>query len=204
MIISLLRHASTAWNEEGRIQGRHDVPLSARGRTEVRAWRLPPDGEGAADAIRWVSSPLSRAVETARLLFRREPLVEGALAEMDWGDWEGLTLAELDARYGDEFRRNEARGLDFRPPGGESPREVADRVRGWLVRAAAGAGPAVAVTHKGVLRALVAVATGWDMTAKPPIRLRDAALHRFAVDADGRVSIVECNVPLVPPRTGAP
>ena len=55
----------------------------------------------------------------------------------------------------------------------------------------------VAVTHKGVLRAVLAAATGWDMMGKPPVRLQSGALHRFAVDPDGRVSIVECNVPLV-------
>jgi probable phosphoglycerate mutase len=47
-----------------------------------------------------------------------------------------------------------------------------------------------------VLRVIVAAATGWDMTGKPPIRLRGDALHRFAVDAHGQVSIVECNAPL--------
>jgi len=45
---------------------------------------------------------------------------------------------------------------------------------------------------------MLAAATGWDMTGKPPIRLRQDTLHRFAVAAHGRVSIAECNVPLVP------
>jgi probable phosphoglycerate mutase len=52
----------------------------------------------------------------------------------------------------------------------------------------------VAVTHKGVLRAVLAAATGWDMTGKPPIRLRDGALHQFAIDARGAVSIDACNI----------
>ncbi len=46
------------------------------------------------------------------------------------------------------------------------------------------------------LRVVLAVATGWDMTCKPPIRLQPDSLHRFAVAHDGTVSIVECNVPL--------
>jgi probable phosphoglycerate mutase len=205
MIVSLLRHASTEWNEDGRIQGRRDVPLSARGRADASGWRLPPDREGSAEVIAWVSSPLRRAVETALLLYPQAPVLESALVEMDWGEWEGLSLAELEARHGAEFRRNEARGLDFRPPGGESPRDVRDRVQEWLKRVAARAAPTVAVTHKGVLRAVVAAATGWDMTSKPPVRLRDDALHRFAVARDGSVSIVACNVSLVPePGVGAP
>jgi broad specificity phosphatase PhoE len=56
--------------------------------------------------------------------------------------------------------------------------------------------PVVAVTHKGVLRAVLAAATGWDMTVKPPVRLRAGALHWFEVDATGRIALLECNVPL--------
>ncbi len=192
-VVSLVRHGSTLWNEEGRMQGRRDVPLSARGRAQVQTWRIPADADRPAP---WVSSPLRRAMETAELISGVTPLREDALTEMDWGAWEGLTLAELRLRFGAEFARMESRGLDFRPPGGESPRDTQDRVRGWLARAAAGQSPGVAVTHKGVLRAVLALATGWDMTCKPPVRLLADALHRFAVDDDGTVSIVACNVPL--------
>ncbi len=194
MIVALIRHASTTWNEEGRMQGRRDIPLSERGRTQVLSWRLPADLLGASR----VSSPLRRALETAELLGGGSVELETALIEMDWGAWEGQTLADLRAVHGSEYERNEALGLDFRPPGGESPREVHARVQPWLARAATSPVPIVAVTHLGVLRAIVAAATGWDMTGKPPVRLRADALHRFAVDARGQVSIVECNTPLTP------
>jgi probable phosphoglycerate mutase len=194
MIVALIRHASTAWNEEGRMQGRRDIPLSERGRAQVLSWRLPADLLGAPR----VSSPLRRAVETAELLGGGPVELENALIEMDWGAWEGQTLAALREMNGSEYERNEARGLDFRPPGGESPREVRARVQPWLACAATNPVPIVAVTHLGVLRVIVAAATGWDMTGKPPIRLRGDALHRFAVDTRGRVSIVECNTPLTP------
>jgi broad specificity phosphatase PhoE len=194
MIVSLIRHGSTTWNEEGRMQGRRDVPLSERGRAQVRAWRVPSPSPGPA---LWMSSPLRRAAETAEVLCGRPVPQEHALVEMDWGEWEGLTLDDLRARHGAEFDRNEARGLDFRPPRGESPRDVLERLRPWLMRANASAEPVVAVTHLGVLRVMLAAATGWDMTGKAPVRLRGDALHRFAVDGRGRVSIVECNVPLV-------
>lgn len=193
MIVSLLRHGSTAWNEQGRMQGRLDIPLSARGRAEVRAWRVPSESMG---PLPWVSSPLRRAVETAQLLSGAKPRCEGALIEMDWGEWEGFRLDELRARFGAEFARMEKLGLDFRPPGGESPRDVLHRVEGWLAGAAVQGKPLVAVSHKGVLRVALAAATGWDMTCKPPIRLQPATLHRFAVAHDGSISIVECNVPL--------
>ena len=60
---------------------------------------------------------------------------------------------------------NEARGLDFRPPGGESPRDVQARLRPFLESLR---DPTIAVTHKGVLRALYALATGWTMERKAP------------------------------------
>jgi len=202
MIVSFIRHGTTAWNEQGRMQGRRDVPLSEGGRAQVRAWRLPPDPPGTEGPARWISSPLSRAVETAELLCGRAPVCESDLTEMDWGEWEGFTLEELRERVGAEFVRSEALGLDFRPPGGESPRDVQGRVGRWLVREAGRGAPVVAVTHKGVLRAVLAAATGWDMMGKPPVRLHGDALHRFAVAAGGAVSIVECNVPLLPRTHG--
>jgi broad specificity phosphatase PhoE len=195
MIVSFIRHGSTSWNEQGRIQGRRDIPLSERGRAQVRAWRLP--GEPATEPAHWVSSPLRRAVETAELLCGRTPPFANALAEMDWGEWEGFRLDELRNRYGEEFARNEALGLDFRPPGGESPRDVLGRVHHWLISATANRARVIAVTHLGVLRAVLAAASGWDMTGKPPVPLKNDALHRFAVDERGKISIVECNMALV-------
>lgn len=200
MILSVIRHGSTSWNEQGRIQGRRDVPLSARGRGEIGAWRVPIQ---LSKSAHWVSSPLSRALETARLLSGSEPEREDALIEMDWGEWEGFTLTELRARFGAEFARNEALGLDFQTPGGESPRDVLDRVQRWLSRVSLRSSSMVAVTHKGVIRALLAAACGWDMTSKPPIRLQSDALQRFAIQGEGRVSLLEYNVPLARPAIDA-
>jgi 2,3-bisphosphoglycerate-dependent phosphoglycerate mutase len=195
MIVSFIRHGSTSWNEQGRMQGRRDIPLSEAGRAQVRTWRIPADI--ATDTAEWVASPLRRTVETAELLCGSGFRLARALIEMDWGEWEGFRVEELRNRLGDAYTRNEASGLDFRPPGGESPREVLDRVRSWLRSAARGGAPLIVVTHLGVLRALLAAATGWDMTGKPPVRLQGECLHRFAVDDEGTISIVGCNVALV-------
>ncbi|MEO5700159.1 MAG: histidine phosphatase family protein [Casimicrobiaceae bacterium] len=189
----VLRHATTSWNELGRMQGRRDIPLSAAGRAEIAQWRMPEDLTGGAT---WFSSPLARAVDTATVLAGAAPRVERALVEMDWGGWEGATLAALRARHGNAFTANADRGLDFRPPGGESPREVLDRVEAWLRRQAADDQPAIAVTHKGVMRALLVAATGWNMLGPPPARFEHGCLQHFTIGADGRVAIVRCNVPL--------
>ena len=115
----LIRHGETAWNESGRIQGRADLGLSARGRAQVAAWRVPPVWAGA----RWLASPLRRARETAALLTEGQILLEPRLTEMDWGEWEGRRGADLRAEAPAALARSEAQGLDLRPPGGESPRD---------------------------------------------------------------------------------
>lgn len=165
--ILLIRHGATEWNEAGRIQGRADPGLSARGRAEVLSWRLPAGWENA----RWMSSPLRRARQTAALLTETPVELEPCLIEMDWGAFEGRTLADLRADDLAGMAANEARGLDFRPPGGESPREVVERVRTLAADLASAPVPAVAVTHKGTLRAALALATGWTMRDEPPVRL---------------------------------
>jgi probable phosphoglycerate mutase len=192
--LDLLRHARTAWNDLGRMQGRRDVPLSAAGRAEATAWRIPDGGK-----VRWQASPLARARETATLMGATPLEIEPALIEMDWGEWEGATLAELRTRHGDAYAANARRGLDFRPPGGESPRDVIARLEPWIASLAGRDDRTVAVAHNGVLRALVALATGWDMQSKPP-KLHPACAHRFAIDARGRPTLIRCNIALAVPH----
>ena len=191
----MIRHGPTAWTEENRIQGHSDIPLSAAGRDMVCGWQVLPD----LAAYDWVSSPLSRARETAVLLSGREPAIEPRLKEMSYGEWEGLRLPDLRAELGDEMVENEARGLDFRPPGGESPGELQDRLRPWLAEVAARGRPTLAVAHHGVLRALFSLATGWTMADRPPEKLQWSAVHYFKLDDYGELSAERLNVSLEKP-----
>ena len=181
----LIRHGMTEWNETRRLQGRADPGLSPRGRAEVRSWRLPEAWDGA----RWLSSPLRRACETAALLTAAPVGIDQRLIEMAWGAFEGRRLADLRAEDPAGMAANEARGLDFRPPGGESPREVAERVRGLAAELAGEPGPVVAVTHKGVVRVALALATGWTMREKPPVRLAGAHALALLCRPDGRLEL---------------
>lgn len=190
--IAFVRHGPTSWNREHRLQGRADIPLSDVGREDVAGWRLPTCLEN----IPWRTSPLRRAIETANLLGISRPGVDPRLIEMDWGDWEGERVADLRARLGPAMRDNEARGLDMTPPGGESPRQVQDRLRPFLLDLAKGPALTGAISHKGVIRALLALATGWDMRDKSDTRLDWRAAHVFSVDREGRVSLHRMNVPL--------
>lgn len=193
----LIRHGATAWNEAGRIQGRSDPPLSPAGRAAVAAWRLPAQVYEAAGKARWLSSPLARARETAEILHGAPVPEEPRLIETDWGAWEGRTLAALRAELGPAMAENEARGLDFRPPGGESPREVQQRVAPLLAELATARGTTFAVTHKGVIRAVYALASGWDMRAKAPVKLCDGCAQSFTLAGDGRPQAERLNIPLL-------
>lgn len=189
--LAILRHAPTPWNETGRLQGRADPSLSQRGRAAANHWFLPDEVAG----FRWLASPLSRALETAECLSLK-PAVEPDLIEMAWGSWEGRTLADLRAADPVGMAKAEARGLDLAPPGGESPRMVQARLRPLLARLAAEGLPTGAITHKGVLRALMALATGWDMLGEPPVTLLPAAVHLFELDAGGAPRLVRPNLAL--------
>jgi len=186
--ILLIRHAPTDWNRARLIQGRTDRPLDEEGRAEARRWRLPPEWVGA-DCR---SSPLKRTMETARLL-GLDPVPDPRLIETDWGDWEGRRIADLREKLGGEMAQNEARGLDFRPPGGESPRDVLERVRPLFRELSS---RTILVTHKGVLRPLYALATGWTMVEKPPTKLRDGCAHSMMLSPDGSLRVEALNIPL--------
>jgi broad specificity phosphatase PhoE len=190
--LALLRHAPTEWSAARRIQGRSDPGLSAEGRARVAAWQLD-------EALRrrlWYTSPLRRAVETAALLgLNASP--EPRLIETHWGTWEGRIYAELRAEDPAGMARIEAQGLDLRPPGGESPRDVQARLTPFLRDVAARGEPSGAVAHRGVIRALYALATGWDMKGEPPVRLASEAVHFFAVREDGSLAVDRLNAPLL-------
>ena len=193
-LIGFIRHGRTVWNETGRIQGHTDTVLSPRGREEVGHWRLP------ARFSTWhcFCSPRRRTHETAGLLGATEPSTATALIEMDWGEWEGKTLQDLRAELGDHMIMNESMGLDFRPTGGESPRDVCARLERWIAEInSPDVLPAVAFCHKGVIRSALSLATGWDMQNKPPAKLRDDCLQLFRVIETG-LEVEELNVPLNP------
>lgn len=191
----MIRHAPTAWNAEKKLQGRTDVSLGDAGKAAATQWRIDPAWSG----YRILSSPLTRARETAAILFPGTEIdVESRLIEMDFGAWEGRSLQELRGAPGSDAAERETLGLDFRAPEGESPRDVQRRLMPLFLELASAGRNTVAVTHKAVLRATYALATGWQMQAKPPQKLKNACAHVFALDASGIPRIERLNVSLAP------
>lgn len=187
MKLYLIRHGLTDWNTEKRIQGRIDRPLCSDGIAALKQYRLSAEML----AMRWYCSPLKRARQSAELLGIKNPVIESALIEMDWGDWEGKILKPLRKQLGDVMRENEARGLDFCPPNGESPRQVQQRLQPWLERIADHGKDCGAIVHKGIIRCIYSIATGWDMRGESPVEFDWYAAHEFEVDCAGCLQPVQ-------------
>lgn len=182
-----IRHGPTEWNQLKRLQGRTDIGLSTEGRSDVRQWVVPTQFQ----KWRWVTSPLKRCVETAELL-GANPTIEPALIEMSWGDWEGLIWQDLLAEKNPEMDENRSKGLDFRPVNGESPRDVQNRLHPLLTALNE---PTIAVSHKGVLQSLFALATGWDINSKSPVKFQNSCAHLFEVGHE-TCEVLEMNISL--------
>ena len=182
-MLILVRHGRTAWNLEGRFQGRADIPLDEEGRAQAErvAAELAALAERAEQADqrptgRWdpvvLSSDLIRARATAvpvAAALGAPLVVDEALREVDVGAWEGLTRAEAEARYPEEYRLWVA-GADVRRGGGETLAEAGRRVAARIE--AALAGPA---------RTVVVVGHGMSLQAATAV-LRDGELVHFEGD----------------------
>lgn len=144
----LVRHGETAWSKSGQHTGRTDVPLTAAGRTQARRLRRKL---GRREFALILSSPMSRAAETARLAgFGDRVEVEPELHEWDYGRYEGLTTAEI---------RKSVPGWSVwtHPiPDGETADEVAARVDRVIARVRGGPGDAALFAHGHILRVLTA------------------------------------------------
>lgn len=168
--LTLIRHALTDWNVNGRFQGQSDVPLSEEGRKQAR--QLARYVRGLEEGAVVVSSPLSRARETAEIAFpEREIVSDGRLAELDFGAFEGHTQAENELRP--EWAWWVADPFDRPAPDGESYRQLRERAVAWLTDL--GDAPhVVAVSHAGTIRMLLSHVLGVE---KPRWRKRIYLRH---------------------------
>ena len=145
MLIYLLRHGATACNAERRYQGNTEIPLSPAGRAALQKADFSPDS--------LFVSPLSRAVETAAILFPgvRQTSVS-ALRQMDFGVFEGRNFREMECDGA--YRAWVDGGCTGRCPGGESRDEFSSRVCGAFAALvdgglASGAARLAIVAHGG-------------------------------------------------------
>ena len=177
MKIGLLRHGRTDWNRAGLLQGSTDRPLEDGEPERLAELALPPEWTDAAV----IASPLVRAVETARIITGSMPPLDARLTEMNFGTWEGKPGKELRADPHSGFRDLEYWGWDYRPPSGESPREVWARVSDALDDLKQ---DTLIVCHMVVMRVILAKAHGWDFEGHPPFLVKRDRIYGVMV-ADG-------------------
>jgi broad specificity phosphatase PhoE len=181
-MISFVRHGETALNRDGRLQGRVDSELSARGVEQVA--RLAT--RAAAWEISTVcTSPLTRARQTATAIAAVagcEVEVDERLIELDYGDWDGMALADIRPKRGESWFADP----NFAPPGGESLAAVQARVAEFCTdRLGSGDGRVVAVSHVSPIKAAVAWALGVEERATLRMRLGLASITDIGAAPNG-------------------
>lgn len=187
-----IRHGETESNRIIRFQGQRDVPLNDRGRQQAAAVSQALCGLQPAAIY---CSDLSRAYDTAVAIGRAcntDVVVDARLRERDFGHFEGLTKPEVAAQFPVEYARLEAREPHFKPGGGESIRELHERVVGVMRELAERHKGQlfVAVTHLWVLDSLYRCAEHIALEAEPRARVPNAALCRLDCQ-DGEFTVEE-------------
>jgi probable phosphoglycerate mutase len=181
----LIRHGETAWNAEHRIQGHLDIPLSTSGFRQAQRLAERLAGEAIAAVY---SSELARAWFTALPLAERlgvEVSAEPRLRERSFGIFEGLTLDEVAHRHPQEFAQWRGRDPDWQLEGGESGRQLIDRVLAALQDVVARhRGSTIAVvSHGGVLDVVYRSARALPWQAPREHQMLNASINRLAASA---------------------
>ncbi len=190
--VILVRHGQTAWNREQVFRGRMDLPLDETGRRQAEALR---DALAAEAIARVVCSPLLRAVETAAPLAESLGLrieTDDAFTDLDFGQWQGMTVAAVRDRYPELFATWESAPHLLRFPRGETLDEAAERAFSALHRlvVADEPGALVVVAHRVINKVLLCRVLGLGTSAFWQIKQDTACINRLSLTAGRRV--VEC------------
>ena len=192
-VLYYVRHGETDYNKQGRLQGRRDTSLNAHGRRQaaecgVLLGDLFARDRRQAQDLKYVSSPLKRARETMGILRATLGLqahhyeIDARLMEIAYGEWEGLTLQEIERRNASVLSARERDKWDFAPPGGESYRELTDRIRNWYKSLTA---DTVVAAHGGGVRALMAISNIVSEEQATHAQIAQGVVYVFA---DGKMS----------------
>lgn len=193
MELICVRHGRTAWNADRRFQGHTDVPLDDEGRAQATALAALLRDERIDVAV---SSDLSRAVETARIVLGPRELalrLDPDWREMQFGVWEGLTWVEILAANPQLDASNEISVKAYAPAGGETFGVLRARVARAVERVLAelpADGVALVATHAGPLHALLPLLLGDDQLR---VRFWTASITRFRRDEHGAWTLARLN-----------
>jgi phosphoserine phosphatase len=198
MNILLLRHGETAWNRDGRYQGRTDVPLSDEGERQVETLATRLASLPIAIAI---ASPLGRARRTAEVVLAGRPVkleLDVGLVEISHGAWEGQLSTDVAEAHGqmlERWRTTPDRDVPA-GPGAETLGDV--EVRAWpvferLVARLGADDTALLVAHDAVNRVLLCRVLGLPLTRVWRFRQAPAALNVLSGDSLDELQLVRLN-----------
>jgi probable phosphoglycerate mutase len=192
-VLYYVRHGETDFNVEGRLQGRRDTDLNARGRQqaadcgELLRELFARDERQSAD-FAYMASPLKRARATMEILRATLGLdprgydIDDRLLEISYGEWGGLRLPEIDARYPGLLQERERNKWDFAPPGGESYRQLTGRIDAWYASLTR---DTVVAAHGGGVRVLMALFNVLPKAEATHAQIAQGVVYVFA---DGKMA----------------
>ena len=187
-----VRHGETDYNREGRLQGQRDIALNPKGREQARAVGRAlrklagPEMDRLERDAAFLASPLARTRETMELAraamgFAADSYgLSDDLKELTFGDWEGLTWPEVEARDPVAAAARAADKWDFAPPNGESYAMLAQRVAPWLATVER---DLLIVSHGGVARALMHLIAGVAPATASEVGIQQGRAILFAEGA---------------------
>jgi len=193
----LIRHGETEWNLDSRYQGHSDIPLNTTGRRQAAALARRLAGEPLAAIY---SSDLCRARATAEAVAAPHGLpvhTDARLREIGFGQWEGLTRAEIEKRYAEALALWYRDPANVRPPDGETVTEVAARLRAAVRDIAArhdGATVAL-VGHGGAFQVCLCVLLGVEPARRWQFKLGHGSLSVVELHNDAAIlmSLNDCH-----------
>jgi broad specificity phosphatase PhoE len=198
MNILLVRHGETAWNREGRYQGRTDIPLSETGQTQVRA--LGERLKSVEIKIAY-ASPLSRAKNTADAILagRTTPLwLEPGLLEISHGDWEGQLASDVEISHAEMFGVWRTRPGRTSPAGPNAETLGDVETRAWAVLdricdQLTGDETALIAAHDAVNRVLLCRVMGLPLERIWSFRQAPASLNVLSGPSIAELQVVRLN-----------
>lgn len=182
----LVRHGETDWNIQQRYLGHADLPLNPTGESQADALAQRLAGQAFSAAY---ASDLRRAASTAARLRLPIPLtLDPRLRELDFGAFEGLTYQEAQTGYNEAWTAW-VKDPNSPPPGGESLRNLVERVGAFLedLRRADEKARFVVIAHGGPLRVLLCLALDVRVERSWQFRLDPASITTLDLYGDGAI-----------------
>lgn len=191
----LIRHGETKWNALGKFQGCTDIELSDAGIEQAEY--LKKSIEDSFDVV--YTSPLMRAKKTAEVICDGtdiKPIVADNIREINFGEWEGLTIKEIAELYPEEFKKWRTDDIDAPICGGDKSIKLAcERAKNCVEKIIdENRGKTIAiVAHGGIIKATLIGLFGWNMSMYQKITLGNTAITEIRIKDNNNVMLTRLN-----------